>query len=193
MTKRNNYKYCLLALCFTLACSSQPKENNRELEVPSPTAVAEKLPVVRQASQSIPVPIRDFAGLEHLLHFENDSTYVINFWATWCKPCVAELPYFEQLWDDYRTKKFKVILISLDFPQQIEKKLIPFMEKHQLESEVWVLDDADANSWIDKVSPKWSGSIPATLVYTRDAREFREQSFETYEELNELIAPFVKN
>lgn len=192
MTKRNNYNYLLFALIFILACSSQPKENNRELEVPASAEVAKEKASASQISQSINVPIHDFKGLEHLLHFENDTTYVVNFWATWCKPCVAELPYFEQLWDDYGDKKFKVLLISLDFPQQIEKKLIPFIQKHQLKSEVWVLNDSDANSWIDKVSTKWSGSLPATLVYNRDAREFQEKSFETYEELNEMVAPFVK-
>lgn len=181
--KRNNYWALLLPLILIIACSSptQKEDNNRELEAPKEV----------KAAQSYKVPVRDFSGLEHLLHFENDSTYVINFWATWCKPCVAELPYFEQLWEDYRKEKFKVILISLDFPQQIEKKLIPFLQKHQLESEVWVLDDSDANTWINKVSPEWSGAIPATLVYNRNQREFREQSFETYEELNEIVKPLV--
>ena len=142
--------------------------------------------------QSLAIPIRDFDGWEHLFHLDTDSTYVINFWATWCKPCVEELPYFEQLGQAYSNQKVKVILISLDFPQQIEKKLVPFIRKNNVRSEVWVLDDADANTWIDKVSPQWSGAIPATLVYNRNTREFREQTFDTYEELNAIVEPLLK-
>lgn len=186
--KRNNILGFLFASILFIACSTSDHKN-RELEDPSATETTAE--VAATVSQSMNIPMTDYDGMEHLFHFENDTTYVINFWATWCKPCVEELPYFEQLWDEYREEKFKVILISLDFPQQIEKKLKPFILKHQLESEVWILNDSDANTWINKVSPQWSGAIPATIVYNRNAREFREQSFETFEELNELVKPLI--
>ncbi len=161
------------------SCSQQSESAQAETSAPAKTVAAE-------------IPVKDFAGLAHLFHMDTDTTYIINFWATWCKPCVAELPYFEELGAAYANDPVKLILISLDFPQQIEKKLIPFIKKNKVQSEVWVLDDPDANTWIDKVSPQWSGAIPATLVYNRDTRAFWEQSFETYEELNTIVKPFLK-
>lgn len=138
------------------------------------------------------IPVYDFKGFEPLLHINNDTTYVVNFWATWCKPCVAELPYFEQLNEQYKNQKVKVLLVSLDFSTQIEKKLNPFLERKQLKSEVVVLDDPDANGWIDKVDPKWSGAIPATVIYQGDKRAFYEESFEHYEDLEKVFTAIYK-
>ena len=70
-----------------------------------------------------------FEELEHIFHFQNDTTYVINFWATWCGPCVKEMPYIDSLNDHYKGQKVKVILVSLDFKKQIESRLIPYLNK----------------------------------------------------------------
>ncbi len=133
----------------------------------------------------------DYMHLEPLLHKKDDKTYIINFWATWCKPCVEELPAFEKLNNNYKDKNVEVILVSLDFPDQIEKKVIPFIEKHNLQSKVIVMNDPDQNTWIPKISEKWSGSIPATLIYNKDSREFYEQSF-TYDLLLKELNKFLK-
>ena len=138
-----------------------------------------------------PVIYRTFAEIEPLFNMDNDTTYVINFWATWCKPCVQELPFFTELYNTYRKEKVKLVLVSLDFENQIDKKLIPFIEKNKLEPEVVVLLDPDANNWIPKIAEEWSGSIPATLVYKNGRRVFFEQSFDTFEELNAIIKPFL--
>ncbi len=132
------------------------------------------------------IPTYDFEGFNQFLTKENDTTYVINFWATWCKPCIKELPAFEKLNAEYSTEKVKVLLVSLDFPDKIEKQVIPFIEKNNIRSEVILLDDDDSNTWIPKVSKEWSGAIPATIIYSNTARKFYERSF-TYEELEEEL------
>lgn len=121
---------------------------------------------------------------------KNDSIYVINFWATWCKPCIKELPAFEKIASDYAGKKVKVLLVSLDFPDKIENQVIPFISKNNIKSEVVLLDDPDANSWIPKISPEWSGAIPATVIYNKGNRKFYEQSF-TFEELENELKLFL--
>ncbi len=121
---------------------------------------------------------------------KNDSIYIINFWATWCKPCVKELPAFEKMATDYSDKKIKILLVSLDFPDKIESQVIPFIKKNNIQSEVVLLDDANANSWIPKVSQEWSGAIPATVIYKKDNRKFYEQSF-TFEELETELKKFL--
>ncbi len=131
------------------------------------------------------IKIVDYEGLAPLLAKRNDTTYVVNFWATWCRPCVKELPYFEKINEDYKDRNVKVVLVSLDFPDKLEKQVIPYVQKN-LKSEVWLLDDADANGWIPKISETWSGAIPATIIYNKNKRTFYEHSF-TYEELKKEV------
>ena len=85
----------------------------------------------------------------------------------------------------------EVILVSLDFPKQIESKLIPFLKKRELQSEVVVLDDVDSNTWIPKVHEDWSGAIPATIIYNKRKRMFYERSF-NYEELELELNKIIK-
>ncbi|KGL62883.1 TlpA disulfide reductase family protein [Polaribacter sp. Hel1_85] len=120
--------------------------------------------------------------LKPLLEKNDDKTYVINFWATWCAPCVKELPAFEKLKQEYATKNVEVILVSLDFPKQVDKRLIPFINKKELKSKVVLLDDVNEDVWIKAIDSTWSGAIPATLIYSSKGRKFYEQSFD-YEKL----------
>lgn len=172
--------YLLLFLTFFGACQS------------GTSSIAQQSDPKTEYKDSIPTPaiplLADFADFEPMLRRQSDTLYVFNFWATWCKPCVEELPYFEQLTQDFAAEKVKVVLVSLDFPNQIESKLLPFVEKNKLQSEVVVLLDGRYNDWIDKVSPEWSGAIPATLIYKKDQRQFVGSKFDTYEELKSLIA-----
>jgi thiol-disulfide isomerase/thioredoxin len=132
-----------------------------------------------------------FDDLEPHLHFSNDTTYLVNFWASWCTPCVSELPAFESIREEYRDEKLKVLLVSLDFPGQVDTRLMPFLEKNGIRSEVLVLNDPDANRWIDRVDPGWTGSIPATLIYNRDGRLFHEGEY-SYEELKQIVEQKLK-
>lgn len=132
------------------------------------------------------IKVVDFDGLRPLLELRNDTTYVINFWATWCIPCVKEIPYFQQIHDKYLRQPVSVVLVSLDFVRQIDLRVKPFIKKYKLTPEVILLNDPDANSWIDKVNPQWSGAIPATLIYNRNFSGFYEKSF-TFEELDQII------
>lgn len=131
----------------------------------------------------------NFESMESILKMHNDTTYVVNFWATWCKPCIEELPHFEMINSAYKNQKVKVILVSLDMPKQVEASLIPFIKRKKLQSKVIHLKDVDANAWINKVDANWSGAIPATVIYSKEKRKFYEQSF-TFEALQKEIALF---
>ena len=133
----------------------------------------------------------NFEALEPLLSDSGDTIFVVNFWATWCAPCVKELPHFERLGRAYERARVKVLLVNLDFRKHIKTKLIPFLREHEIRSEVVVLDDPDANSWIDRVSTSWSGAIPATLIYRGRERSFYEHSF-TYEQLETALTTMIK-
>lgn len=132
------------------------------------------------------IPSYNYKELAPLLSKNDAKTYVINFWATWCAPCVKELPAFEKLLDTYKDQNVEVLLVSLDFPSQIQSKLIPFLKKNQLKAQVVLLNDPDQDSWIPKINKNWSGAIPATLIYNSKKRAFYERSFEYGELENEL-------
>lgn len=109
-----------------------------------------------------------------LLDISDDTVRVVNFWATWCGPCVAELPYFEQLERNKGNDPLQVILVSLDFPSQLNKRVIPFVKKRKIQARVLLLDGGDPNDWLERVEARWTGSIPATLFLYRGKRIFYE-------------------
>lgn len=141
--------------------------------------------------QGLPAQKPEVIHLQDFLSWtaaDNDTLYVLNFWSTWCGPCVAELPRFDRVQKEMEAQKVKVIFISLDFKNQFDSKLVPFLAKKKLYSKVVLMDEPKFNDWIDKVSPEWSGAIPATLFVQHGGaiRHFHEGDF-SYEALNATI------
>jgi len=120
---------------------------------------------------------------------EEGELILVNFWATWCAPCIKELPYFEAI---NKEDNIRVVLVSLDFVELLETRLKPFIEKHQLGSDLYVLDDMDANKWIDMVDPSWSGTIPATLLIKGDQKQFTAEEFASVQEIKDFISQIDK-
>ncbi len=180
-----------LALAGLIALASCDKKTESKTEIKEEATVADKAPAPLKMYEKdgIKVNAYDFDKLEYFLNRQTDTTYVVNFWATWCVPCVQELPHFEKLNADYKDKKVKVLLVSLDMHKMVESKLIPFIKEKNLQSDVVLLRDPDANRWIAKVDKNWSGAIPATVIYRNNARKFYEQAF-TYEELQKEVDSF---
>lgn len=144
-----------------------------------------------KAIADVKFPVYDFDGLEPLLYKEDDKTYIVNFWATWCKPCIEEMPHFERVYAEQKNNNVEVILVSLDMPNMWKTQLEPFVEKREIQSKVVILDDPKQNDWIPKVSEAWGGGIPATIIYNNDKRIFYEHGF-SYEELNNELNKFIK-
>ena len=116
-----------------------------------------------------------------------DTTYVVNFWATWCKPCVEELPAFDSLSAELRGSHVKIILVSLDFKEDLQKKVNPFLYKHHIKSDCVLLDEVNGNNFIDKISPEWSGTIPATLMKLGDSTVFLEKKLKLHDLKNAIL------
>ena len=93
-----------------------------------------------------------------------DTVYVINFWATWCVPCVQELPEFNALKARYAKKPVKILLVSLDFKENYPYKLEGFIKRKNITPDVAWLSETDPNIFIPKIDESWQGSIPATLI-----------------------------
>ncbi len=136
------------------------------------------------------IRVLNFQQLQPYLEKNNDTIYVVNFWATWCAPCIKEIPYFEELQQKYHDKNLKVLMVSLDFPNQLQTRLIPFIEKENMKNEVVLLDDPNSNRWIPLIDKNWTGAIPATLIYGENFRKFYQQEF-TFLELEEIVLPLL--
>lgn len=105
-----------------------------------------------------------------------DTTFVINFWATWCKPCLEELPLFDQFQEQFKDQRLKVILISVDFKSKL-KQVRDYIKKNKIRNEVYLLNEANQQEYIDRVDKNWSGTIPATLFIHKENRKFQEGAF----------------
>lgn len=138
-------------------------------------------------SRAQQVKVVKFDALQKILESNKDEIHIINFWATWCAPCVKELPLLEKL-NAEGLEKVKITLISLDYADKVDN-VNAFITRKNIKSSVLLLDDVDYNSWIDKVEKQWSGAIPATLIinFRTNKRKFLERELKEGE-LEKLIA-----
>ena len=142
-------------------------------------------------SEDINIKLVNFEQLKPAYINNDDVLYVVNFWATWCGPCVKELPHFMEVYEEFKSnKKFKMILVSLDDSDNLETAVKSFIVRMNLKGEIYLLDDIKKmNEWIPAVNKDWSGSIPATLVI----KNGQTLSFDSRElSKNELIERIEK-
>lgn len=128
-----------------------------------------------------------------ILEESKKSTLVINFWATWCAPCVEELPSFEELNKKYGSDNFQVWLVSLDFKSKLDKQFVPFLERKGLKAKIFLLADMDADTWIQKMHPDWDGAVPATVIIHGAQKGLFPGKFENYQELESFVLSFLTN
>lgn len=120
----------------------------------------------------------------------NTNIQVYNFWATWCAPCIRELPQFETVNERYSS--VDVTLISVDDVDLLDRKVIPFVNKMEIKSRVVLLDEVDFNEIIDRIDKNWTGAIPITLIIdcSNHKKYFYEKAFEE-NELDETIKEII--
>lgn len=108
---------------------------------------------------------------------------VFNFWATFCKPCVEEIPYFQEIVKKYKSSGIQLILVSLDLNEAYPKKVQAFAKKHKFSSPIVFLDETNADLFCPAVDEKWSGSIPASLFIDnkKGYRKFFEEQLKKEE------------
>jgi thiol-disulfide isomerase/thioredoxin len=149
--------------------------------------------LVNVAPASAQVQEVNFEEFQTCFEKNNDTLYVINFWATWCGPCVKELPYFNRLQREFADKPLQVLLVSMDFSRNLEKKVIPFVKKRQLKPRVIFLHQPRGHQWMDEIASKWSGAIPATYVVKNkgEVEAFYEKAFKGYQSLLNVVKPHL--
>lgn len=122
---------------------------------------------------------------------QNDTLYVVNFWATWCQPCIEELPDFMKVNSEFKSEKFKMILVSLDKGSDFETKVKDYLKTNDISPDVYLLaDNKRMNEWIPKINKTWSGAIPATAIYKNGKQVFFTEGKISYNDLKNTINKF---
>ncbi len=126
-------------------------------------------------------------ALQEIIQSDSDQVKVINFWATWCAPCVKELPLFQQLHENRKDVKVTLVSMDLDLDPNPEK-VYKFITRKKISAQVVILDEQNPNAWIDKIEKQWSGALPATIVINTKTGKKKFVERELHEgELEKLI------
>jgi len=114
---------------------------------------------------------------------KNDTVYVVNFWATFCKPCIEEIPHFLRLAEKYKNQKVKLLLVSLDLPSYYPAKIAAFAGKNNYNTNIVWLNETNADHFCPMIDPMWSGAIPSTIVVNNSNgyRKFKEEEMSAEE------------
>ncbi|MFZ1529224.1 MAG: TlpA disulfide reductase family protein [Ferruginibacter sp.] len=120
------------------------------------------------------------ADIENYISSSKGQVLVINFWATFCKSCVAEIPSFIKITNRHKNDSVKLLLVSLDLPSFYPKKIAAFAKQRKFNVPIVWLNETNADYFCPRVDPKWSGSIPATLIINTKTgyRKFFEEEME---------------
>lgn len=164
-----NHLLACLAFLFIFSCKPSVPNYNEEVEI-----------------------IKDFSTLQNRLDSDTSKIWVVNFWATSCPPCIKEMPHFIALQEKYDHDELKVLLISLDQAKSHDKRVIPFIKKHNITPEVMHLVDENYSAWTDKIDTSWYGALPATLILKGSKRKYKFGMYENMAELEEAVN-FVSN
>src|SRR6185437_4423000 len=99
------------------------------------------------------IPVVNFKSLSTYIQPSADTLKIVNFWATWCHPCVEEMKYFKEAGDNYANQKVKFIFVSLDYKSK-KDHVEEFWEKNKIKGDIYILDD-NPNIWINQVDSSW--------------------------------------
>ena len=116
-----------------------------------------------------PVELIDSTALQHLIHGRHGKVLLLNIWATWCQPCTEEFPDLIKLSE--KNPLVEVVGISVDYPDEINSKVIPFLAKLRVPFQVYVAKFEKQEDFISMIDSEWNGAVPATYMYDRQGTQ----------------------
>lgn len=156
MTKQCLILYLLGLLVFSSGCAPRDRRGNLS---------GRSRELLNQKDIAPTIELIDKSGLQKLIQERNGKMLLLNFWATWCQPCVEEFPYLVKLSTSHEKNDLEVIGISVDFPDEVESKVVPFLTMHAVPFKVYVAKFDKEEDFINAVDVSWNGAVPATFIY----------------------------
>ena len=175
----------LLALLMLLVSCTPPEEA-------MPATAEFFAPAAAPAAATVAAPrVYDrYAEVAPVFTQNDDTTYLINFWATWCKPCLEELPLLQELAEEHRNDKLQVLLVSLDTEASAISRIPAYLEQKDITLPTLVLRDETA-AWQRALDEKWDGSLPTTFIYRGPLRYIYRRNFNTLPDVEAAVEPLI--
>ncbi|HEX9723302.1 MAG TPA: TlpA disulfide reductase family protein [Vicinamibacteria bacterium] len=130
------------------------------------TALAITAPSAKGLAEQAPRLV-DANEIKDLVRKQSGQIVLLNFWATWCPPCLVEFPEIVSLEKAYRRRGLAVISVSADSPQRVDSDLLPFLDKHRSDFPIYVMETNDVEAFMHRIDPEWNGDLPATFFIGR--------------------------
>jgi len=131
------------------------------------------------------LPLGTVKDIEQVKDSKKGKVLLINFWATWCKPCVKEFPDLIKLYNNYKDKGFEIVFISTDVPEEVEPKVVPFLRKQGVDFATYYNSFDKPEDLINYIDKNWEGAIPSTYIYDKEgnmtANILGSRDYETFE------------
>jgi thiol-disulfide isomerase/thioredoxin len=161
MNYLNSILFSLLIFLLVLGCGKKAQDSkNKRIN-----SLLEKTNFV-QSVDSI-----DSNGFSKLIQNRNGKVLFLNIWATWCLPCIEEFPDIIKLSKSFENQNLEVVGISVDYPDEVQSKIIPFLKKHEVPFKVFVANFAKDEELINMLDKKWNGAIPATFIIDTEGKQ----------------------
>jgi len=178
-----------MALIITFSCNNNKQDSSNNVDSKKTENKQDKKSTSSRIikAHGVEIPVYDENSYKHLLNKKDDKIHVINYWATWCKPCVDELPDFEKLRETHSDKGVEILMVSIDY-ENFDTKLPEFVQQN-MKNKVILVDYKDEVKFINGVDKSFNGAIPVTIIYDKHKRYFINGAT-NYEELVEQIEKF---
>jgi thiol-disulfide isomerase/thioredoxin len=131
--------------------------------------------MAKLAAEPVTLSLADTNVLAALRKNDSGKLRLVNFWATWCAPCVAEFDEFVTINRMYRHRDFEVVLVSLNQPDE-EKQVLEFLKKHQASNKNLIFGSSDRTPLINAFDPQWQGEVPLTVLISPEGKIVHRES-----------------
>ncbi|GEM_PF-2937044 len=115
--------------------------------------------------------VKNETELQQLLSAQKGRVTLVNLWATWCKPCIHEMPALEKLHQNYQNKGVKIIALSLDELAKADSLVLPYWKSKGFSMDYYVIGTEDPSTIINKIDPLWLGVIPTSFLFNSEGEK----------------------